>query len=39
MTHWDRLWKVGVKMDEGVEKLGRIGDGGDGGIVWEFAKV
>jgi hypothetical protein len=39
MTHYERLWHVGIKVEEGVEKLAKIGDGGSDGIVWEFAKV
>lgn len=39
MTHWERLWHVGTKVEQGVEKLAKVGDGGSGGIVWEFAKV
>lgn len=39
MTHHDRLWHVGIKEEQGVEKLAKIGDGGSDGLVWEFAKV
>lgn len=39
MTHWERLWHVGIKMEEGVEKLAKIGEGSSDGIVLEFAKV
>ena len=39
MTHHDRLWHVGIKVEQGVEKLAKIGDGGSGGMVWEFVKV
>jgi hypothetical protein len=39
MTHYERLWHVGIKVEQGVEKLAKIGDGGSDGIVWEFAKV
>ena len=46
MTHYERLWHVGIKeeeglekKEEGVEKLAKIGEGGADGIVWEFAKV
>ena len=39
MTHFERLWHVGIKVEEGVEKLAKIGDGGSDGIVWEFVKV
>jgi hypothetical protein len=36
MTHWERLWQVGITVDRGVEKLAKIGDAG---IVWEFVKI
>ena len=39
MTHYERLWHVGFKVEQGVEKLAKIGDGGSDGIVWEFTKV
>ena len=39
MTHHDRLWHVGVKVEQGVEKLAKIGDGGSGGMAWEFVRV
>ncbi|KAL9094796.1 MAG: hypothetical protein Q9163_006539 [Psora crenata] len=39
MTHYERLWHVGIKVEQGVEKLAKIGDGGSDGIVWEFVKV
>jgi hypothetical protein len=39
MTHFERLWKVGIKVEQGVEKLAKIGNGGPDGIVWEFVKV
>ena len=39
MTHYERLWHVGIKVEEGEAKLAKIGDGGTGGIVWEFAQV
>jgi hypothetical protein len=39
MTHWERLWHVGSEVEQGVEKLAKVGDGGSGGIVWEFVKV
>ncbi|KAI9704126.1 MAG: hypothetical protein M1836_006987 [Candelina mexicana] len=37
MTHWGKLWRVGIKVEEGVEKLAKI-EGSDG-MIWEFAKV
>ena len=39
MTHWERLWHVGFKKEQGEEKLAKIGDGASDGIVWEFVKV
>jgi len=39
MTHFERLWHVGIKEEKGVEKLAKIGDGGSDGIVWEFVLV
>ena len=41
MTHHDGLWRVGVKEEQGVEKLAKIEDqdGEYDGMVWEFAKV
>lgn len=37
MTHWERLWQVGIYMEQGVEKLEKTG--GSDGIVWDFVKV
>ena len=37
MTHFDKLWHVGMKVEEGVEKLAKIEE--SNGIAWEFAKV
>ena len=39
MTHYERLWHVGLKVEQGVEKLAKIGDEGSDGMVWEFAQV
>ena len=39
MTHYDRLWHVGIKTEQGVETLAKIADGASDGMVWEFAKV
>lgn len=39
MMHWGSLWHVGVKVEQGVEKLAKIGDGGSGGIAWDFVGV
>ncbi|KAI9748670.1 MAG: hypothetical protein M1835_001738 [Candelina submexicana] len=37
MTHWEKLWRVGIMVEQGVEKLAKI-EGSDG-MMWEFAKV
>jgi hypothetical protein len=39
MTHFERLWHVGIKVEQGVEKLVKSGDEGSDKIVWEFVKV
>lgn len=39
MSHFERLWHVGVKSERGVERLAKLGDGVSGGMVWEFIKV
>ena len=39
MKHYDQLWHVGIKVEEGVEKLAKISEGGSGGMVWEFVRV
>jgi hypothetical protein len=39
MTHFERLWHVGIKNEKGVERLAKIGDGANDGLVWEFIKV
>jgi len=39
MTHFERLWHVGMKVENGIDKLAKIGDGGSDGIIWEFVKV
>jgi len=39
MTHYERLWHVGVKEEQGVERLAKVGDAGVDGIAWEFIKV
>ena len=36
MTHWERLWQVGITMERGLERLAKIGEAG---IVWEFVKT
>jgi hypothetical protein len=39
MTHFERLWYVGSKIEHGVEKLAKIGHDESDGIVWEFVKT
>jgi len=39
MTHYERLWRVGVREEQGVERLAKVGDGSADGMVWEFVKV
>ena len=39
MTHYESLWQVGIKVEQGVEKLAKIENGESDGIGWEFAKV
>jgi len=39
MTHFERLWQVGIKLEQGVERLAKIGNGESDGIVWEFVQV
>jgi hypothetical protein len=39
LWHGRELWHVGVKMEQGVENLTKIGRGGSGGIVWEFIEL
>jgi hypothetical protein len=39
MTHFERLWRVGIKVEQGMEKLAKIDNGKSDGIVWEFVKV
>lgn len=39
MMHYERLWHVGIKVEQGVEKLAKMGDGGSGGMAWEFIGV
>ncbi|CZR57751.1 uncharacterized protein PAC_07640 [Phialocephala subalpina] len=39
MTHFERLWKVGMQVERGKEMLAKVGEGRDDGIVWEFVKV
>lgn len=39
LTHWNSLWHVGIREEQGVEKLAKIGAGGCGGMVWEFIPI
>jgi hypothetical protein len=39
MTHFERLWPVGMKLERGVENLAKVEGGSTDGIVWEFVKV
>lgn len=39
MTHFERLWHVGTKVEQGVEKLAKIENGRSDALVWEFIKV
>lgn len=39
MKDWDSLWHVGIKKEEGVERLAKIGEGGSDGVVWEFIEA
>jgi hypothetical protein len=38
MTHFERLWHVGIMVEQGVGKLAKIGDKRSA-IIWEFVKV
>lgn len=39
MTNWERLWPVGIVVEDDVEKLAKVGDGGVDVLVWEFIRV
>lgn len=39
LTHFERLWHVGVKSERGVDRLAKIGDGVVDAMLWEFVKV
>lgn len=39
MTHWEELWHVGIMVENGMEKLAKIGDRVGDGAVWEFVRV
>jgi len=38
MTHFDGLFRMGIKVENGVEKLAKIGHDEIEGMVWEFVK-
>jgi hypothetical protein len=38
MTHFERLWYVGIVVDQGVEKLAKLGNRSDA-LIWEFTEV
>ena len=40
MTHYESLWQVGIKVEQGVEKLAKIENGkvmGSGGSLLSFS--
>ena len=39
MSHYERLWHVGVRPEQGVKRLAKLGDGAMHGEVWEFIPV
>ena len=39
MKHYERLWHVGMKVEEGGEQLAKIADGASDGLVWDFVKI
>jgi hypothetical protein len=39
MTHFERLWPLGTKMENGVEKLAKISGDASDGITWEFIEI
>jgi hypothetical protein len=39
MTHYERLWQVGIKMVHGVEALAKVDQTDSDGLVWEFVKI
>ena len=38
MTHYEKLWYVGIKVEQGVEKLAKS-ENVSNGVVWEFVRV
>jgi hypothetical protein len=39
MTHYDKLWQVGTKLEQGRRRLAKVENGKIDGITWEFVKV
>jgi len=39
MTHYERLWPLGIREEKGVQKLSKMGIPVEEGMVWEFVKV
>ena len=39
MTHYEKLWRVGMKVEDGAEKLMKFEDGAADEVVWEFIRV
>lgn len=39
MTHYDKLWRVGIKVEDGTEKLTKVEDGAADEVNWEFVRV
>jgi hypothetical protein len=40
MTHWDKLWRVGLARNQhGEMKLAKVENGHADGVAWEFTKV
>ena len=39
MKHYERLWHVGIKVEDGVERLAKISDEGEDGLVWDFVQI
>lgn len=38
ITSWEQLWAVGIREENGVQRLVRINIGTLGGLVWEFLR-
>lgn len=39
MAHYERLWHMGTRVEQGVKKLAKNWDGGSNGIVWGFVRI